>query len=385
MFWLADFLDQPPSQLVQTLHDQAQQPGTRDPIVLWLDVNGWPKPRFLSFVSDRILTGGSEIDLQEAIRAVLDFYLNLRMAAAFALRVRRFAKARGIPMSNAIEDWAFWEHGYPDFRSVPELELDMIKERIEELRSLYDAGRKVLQAQRGKARSAGGIRVPAPILDSPLRSPEAARIHWGEGEPLRERQAESLWVGMPRSQREDLSEGDQVVALRLDCVTTHLAAWLALPPEKIIQKIAQAAGEVSASGRVLLWLDVLEEPPGALIFEGESIIHAFISGGTLASGHAWEINRKKAAELIAEQKLHLRRAAVYAAWVEARAKRRGISVEDWIQMDALATYGFAEEMDVPEEASSAIKNWRSELLELYKIGLFVLEAGQPHSRRRRRR
>lgn len=176
-----------------------------------------------------------------------------------------------------------------------------------------------------------------------------------------------------------------MVALRLDCVTTHLAAWLALPPEEIAEKVARASKEVSAAGRVLLWLDVLEEPLGALIFEGESILHAFSVGGALASGHAWKISKEKAAELIAEQKLHLRRAAVYAAWVEAGAKRKRVSVEEWIRMDALATYGFAEERDVPEEASGAIKDWRSELLELYKAGLFVLEAGQPRSRRRRRR
>jgi hypothetical protein len=380
MFWLADFLNHPPSKLVQALHDRAQRQGTWYLPVLFLDVNGWPEPRFLRFVSDRIFAGASKIDLQEAVRVVLDFYLNLRMAAAFVLRVQHFAKARGIPMNDVIDTWTLWEHGYSGFRDVPERELDMIEERIETLRSLYAAGEKVLRAQQGKERSAGGIRVPTPILNGPLRSPEVVRIHWGEGEPLRERQPESLWVDMPRSQRADLSEGDQVVALRLDCVTTHLAAWLALPPEEIVGEVARASREVSAAGRVLLWLDVLGEQLGALIFEGESILHTSIADGTLE-----EISKEEATGLIAERTLHLRRAAVYAAWVEAGAKRRRVSVEDWIQMDALATYGFAEEENVPEEASGAIENRRSELLKFYKTGLFVLEAGQSRSRRRRGR
>jgi hypothetical protein len=43
-------------------------------------------------------------------------------------------------------------------------------------------------------------------------------------------------------------------------------------------------------------------------------------------------------------------------------------------LDALATFGFAEGKDVPDEALGAIKGKQSELLELYNAGLFVLEA-----------
>jgi hypothetical protein len=71
--------------------------------------------------------------------------------------------------------------------------------------------------------------------------------------------------------------------------------------------------------------------------------------------------------------LGLRRAAVYAALAEAKAKRRR-NVEDWIRLGTLATFGFAKGKDVPDEAWAAIGEKKSELSELYETGLFVLEA-----------
>jgi hypothetical protein len=160
--------------------------------------------------------------------------------------------------------------------------------------------------------------------------------------------------------------------------TTHLAAWLALPPEQIFEKIRQAVGKTPEIERVLLGLEVPKEstegPIDAIIFERESVFFAFVVGGSISTGHAWEISQEEAVELIAEWKLRLRRAAVYAALVEAGAKQQNLEPGAWIRLDALATFGFAKEEDVPSEVLGAIEERQSELLELYETGLFVLEA-----------
>jgi hypothetical protein len=59
--------------------------------------------------------------------------------------------------------------------------------------------------------------------------------------------------------------------------------------------------------------------------------------------------------MVAERKLRLRRAAVYAAWVESEAKRHGISADDLIRLDAMATYGFAEEGAYPRRHGASLR------------------------------
>jgi hypothetical protein len=385
MFWLADFLHQSPGKLVQTLHEQAKQvDATQDPIELCLDVGGWPKPKSLYFISDLILEGGHErsreVDLQSAVGIVLDFYLNLRMAAAFALRAQRLAETRGLPTDGAIEAWAIWEHGYSSLESVSSHELGMIGKRIEELRVLHSAGQQVLQAQEDKKRGAGKIRVPARILDATPRPPEETGIRWGEGEPLQAQRLGSFFKAMLRSKRVLSFEEGQIAAMLFKGTTTHLAAWLALPPEQIFEKIRQAVGKTPETERVLLGLDVVEEPLedpiGAIIFEREGVFFSFVVGGSIASGHVWEISQEEAVDLIAEWKLRLRRAAVYAAWVESEAKRHGISADDLIRLDAMAAYGFAEEGGIPKEARGVIEDKQSELSGLRRAGLFVLNLSQ---------
>jgi hypothetical protein len=372
MFWLADFLHQSPVELVQTLHEEArQQTGSQDPIELCLDVSGWPRPKFLRFVSDLIFAGPSEtglvyeIGLQEAEAIATDFCLNLRMAAALALRVQNFAEAHGMDVDKAIEDWAFWEAGYSGLSNMDDRELGMIQSRIQTLRILYNAGREVLKAQEGKRRGAGRIRVPKSVLSMAPRPPEEMGIRWGAGETPNGWDAKRLRVDAPRP----------------GSFVTHLAAWLALPPEEIVERIARVAEEASPAGYAILGLDAPDtpkDPRGALIFERGSIFLAFIVGETIAHNSIVEASKEKAAELIAEWKLLLRRAAVYAALVGAKAKRRHNS-EDWIRLDALATFGFDKEEDAPSEALGTIEEKRSELFGLYETGLFVLEACQGQS------
>jgi len=369
MFQLADFIHQSPSKLVQFLHEEAQQQGQKqDPIMLWLDVDGWPKPKFLHFASDLIFAGPSEtglvyeIGLQEAEAIATDFYLNLRMAAALALRVQRFAEAHGMNVDRAIEDWAFWEAGYSGLSNMDDRELGMIRSRIQTLRILYNAGREVLKAQEGKRRGAGRIRVHESVLSMAPRPPEEMGIRWGAGETPNGWDAKRLRVDAPRP----------------GSFVTHLAAWLALPPNEIVERIARVAEEASPAGCAVLGLDAPDtpkDPRGALIFERGSIFLAFIVGETIAHNPVVEASKEKAAELIAERKLFLRRAAVYAALVGAKAKRRH-NAEDWIRLDAMATFGFAKGEGVPDEAWVAIEEKKSELFELYETGLFVLEACQ---------
>jgi hypothetical protein len=223
MFWLADFLHQSPGKLVQTLHEQAQQGNeTQDPIELCLDVGGWPKPKSLYFISDLILEMGHErnheVDLQSAVGIVLDFYLNLRMAAAFALRAQRLAETRGLPTDGAIEAWALWEHGYSGLEGVSDHELGMIGKRIEELKALHSVGQQVLRAQEGKEQGAGKICVPAPTLDAIPRPP--ARIRWGKGEPLQARRAGSFFAAMLRHERGWSFEEGQIAAMLFKGTTT---------------------------------------------------------------------------------------------------------------------------------------------------------------------
>ncbi|MFZ8842774.1 hypothetical protein [Thermoflexus sp.] len=385
MFWLADFLHRSPGELVRALHEQAKRRHeTQDPIELCLDVGGWPEPKSLYFISDLILEGdherSREVDLQSAVGIALDFYLNLRMAAAFALRAQRLAETRGLPTDGAIEAWALWEHGYSGPEDVPDRELDMIGKRIEELRALHSAGRQVLRAQEGKKRGAGRIRVPALILDAPPRPPEETGVRWGNGEPLQAQRLGSFFKAMLRPGRALSFEEGQIAAMLFKGTTTHLAAWLALPPEQIFEKIRQAVGKTPEIERALLGLDVVEEPLedpiGAIVFEREGVFFAFVVGGSIAGGHAWEISQEEAVERIAEWKLRLRRAAVYAAWAESEAKRHGVSADDLIRLDAMAAYGFAEERGIPEEARGVIEGKRSELSELRRAGLFVLDVSK---------
>jgi hypothetical protein len=379
MLWLADFLHQSPSKLVHTLYEEAQQQaGSQDPIELCLDVSGWPARKSIHFISDLILEGGREVDLQSAVGIVLDFYLNLRMAAAFALRTQRLAETHGLSTDGAIEAWALWEHGYSSLRGMSDHELGMIEKRIQELRTLHSVGQQVLQAQEGKEPGAGEIRVPNPILDAIPRP--SARICWCKGELFQARRAGSFSAAILRSKRGWSFEEGQIAAMLFKGTTTHLAAWLALPPEQIFEKIRQAVGKTPEIERVLLGLDApkesTEDPIGAIIFEREGVFFASVVGGFIASGHTWEISQENAIELITEWKLRLRRAAMYAEWVESGAKRHGISADDLIRLDAMATYGFAEEGGIPGEARGVIEDKQSELSELRRAGLFVLNVSQ---------
>jgi hypothetical protein len=127
MLLLAHFIHQSPSELVQFLHEEAQRQGQKqDPIVLWLDVDGWPKAMFLRFASDLIFAGPSKIDLpsetdpsskddliseislQKAELIALDFYLNLRMAAALAIRIRHFRETHGCTSTRQSKTGPCW-------------------------------------------------------------------------------------------------------------------------------------------------------------------------------------------------------------------------------------------------------------------------------------
>jgi hypothetical protein len=371
MIWLMDFLDQSPSTIVQTLHKEAQQQvGTQIPFVLQLDASAWPEPKVLCFKSKIVLTGSfadghlSPVDLQTAKLIALDFYLKLRAAAAFALKAQHFAEAHGMDVDKAFEAWACWEAGYPDLSDARDFDLDMILGRAVKLCALHKAGQQVIRAQKGKDQGTPGIRVPDLVLSALPRPPKEIGILWSAGEMPRGWDAKRLRVDASRL------EGAHQVDV------THLAAWLAFSPKEIVGRIARDVERAPPAKLVVLGLDppsTAIEPRGALIFEKGGVFPASIVGEAISRAHE-AISVEEAARLIAERKQSLRRAAVYAALAEASAKQHGIKPKDWIRLDALATFGFAEGKDVPDEALGAIKGKQSELLELYNAGLFVLEA-----------
>lgn len=373
MIWLVDFLDQSPGMIIRTLHKEAQQQvEAQIPLVLQLDASAWPEPKVLCFKSKLILTGSfadghlSPVDLQTATLITLDFYLKLRMAAAFALKVQRFAEAHGMDVDKAFEAWACWEAGYSDLSDAHDFDLDMILSRAVKLSALHKAGQQVLRAQKGKDQGPRGIRVPDPILSALPRPPKEIGILWGAGETPRGWNARRLRVDVSR-----LEEGHQVDV-------THLAAWLAFSPKEIVGRIAGDVERASLAKRVVLELDppsTAIEPRGALVFEKGGVFPASIVGKDIACARE-AISAEEAAKLIADRKQSLRRAAAYAALAEAGARQHGIKPEAWIRLDAMAAFGFAERKDVPDEALGAIKGKQSELLELYNAGLFVLGACQ---------
>ncbi len=365
MIRLMDFLDQSPSRIVQTLHKEARL-GTQIPLVLQLDASAWPEPKVLCFKSKLILTGSfvdghlSPVDLQGATFIALDFHLKLRTAAAFALKVQRFAEAHGLDIDKAFEAWACWEAGYSDLSDARDFDLDMVLSRTVRLCALHKAGQEVLRAQKAK----DGIRVPDPVLSALPRPPKEIGIPWSAGETPRGWDAKRLRVDASQPE-----EGHKVDV-------THLAAWLAFSPREIVGRIAKDVEGAPSAKRVVLGLDPPNteiEPRGALIFEKGGVFLASIVGEDIARAHE-PISMEEAARLIAEWKQSLRRAAVYAALAEASAKQQSIRPKDWIRLDALATFGFAERTDVPDEALGAIREKWSEPLELYNAGLFVLEA-----------
>jgi hypothetical protein len=260
----------------------------------------------------------------------------------------------------AVEAWPCWEVGYADVFGIPGRELAMV---LDPFWAMYEAGRWILQFRGGKEQSVGGIRVPEPILRAPVRPPEELGIRWGSGKILWEWDPQRFWVRIPPSE-----EGRALV--------THLALWLDLPPEVIVERIMRPEDPLS-DWYVILGLDspyTRTNPLDALIFERGRVFRALVVGKTVDRDHAEEISKERAAELVAERKLYLRRAAVYAAWAEASAQRYWIDLRKWIHLDALATFGFAKEEDAPGEVLSAIEEKRSELFRLYETGLFVLEA-----------
>jgi hypothetical protein len=367
-----DFLNRSPSEIVQTLHKEAQQQArTQVPLVLQLDASAWPEPGVLCFKSKLILAGRfaddrlSLVDLQKAVLITLDFYLKLRMAAAFALKVQRFAEMHSIDADKVFETWACWEAGYSDLSDARDFDQDMILSRAVKLHALHEAGQQVLRAQKGKDQDTRGIRVPDSVLGALPRPPKEIGILWSAGKTPRKWDAKKLRVDVSR-----LEESHQADV-------THLAAWLAFSPKEIVGEIARDVEGASSAKRVVLGLDppnTATKPRNALIFEKMGIFLAPIAGGAITRAHA--ISAGEAARLIAEWKQHLRRAAVYAALVGASAKQRNINPKNWIRSDALATFGFVEGRDVPDEALGAIRSKRSELIELYNAGLFVLEACQ---------
>jgi hypothetical protein len=304
----------------------------------------------LTFAPGRVVAEGTEeISQTEARDSVLTAYLQLREAAALALRMLEHRKIRKGP-SEGSYDWTAWEHGLVNIFPPSRSEQQLLERRLFEIRDLRGTGEKLIAINERIAKKTV-FRIPAAVESFPPL-PQETGIAWSAEVPLRG----------PNPH-------------------TRLAEWLDVPAERIVEAHANASRERGVL-EVLLELDVIGvtdvtgKMPRALRFENG---HIFLIDPDLNKAET-EIEEDYAVQLVAKSKLDLRRAAVYAAWVGATAAQRGISEEELIHLDALATYGYAKKEDVPPMAHRALEVQRAELTMLYWTGLRVLEVCQRAAR-----
>jgi hypothetical protein len=262
-------------------------------------------------------------------------YLRLRQAAALARKMRKHGRIQKDPVEGS-RDWTAWEHGYASVLPPSSSERQLLERRLQEIRDLHEMGERLLGVHRRS------IRIPAAVIGFPPR-PRKSGIAWSAGVPLRE----------PH-------------------VRTHLAEWLDVPAEEIVQTLANASRE----REILLALEFMGEDPRALRFDGGRV--SFIDIGLDRTPKA--VEEGQAVQLVAESKLKLRRAAVYAAWVRDTAARQGISEERLIRLDAMGTCGYADEKDIPSILDGLVGDRQTVLTVLYRTGLRVLEACQRAAR-----
>jgi hypothetical protein len=300
--------------------------------------------RDLIFAPDRVVAeDAEEIPQEEAWDSILEAYLQLREAAAFALRM---LSNRRVPKDSisGSHKWVAWEHGLVHIFPPSRSEQQLLERRLHEVHGRRDLGVGLIAFNERIARKTV-FQIPEAVKSFPPLSQELG-IPWSAGVPL---------------------EGP--------APRTQLAKWLDVSAEEIVQAHASASRREGVI-EVLMELDVTGvagvtvtgKKPRALRFENG---HIFLIDPDLDKAET-EIKEEHAVRLVANSKLGLRRAAVYAAWVKATAKQKGISEQELIHLGALATYGYAKKEDVPPAVHPAIEVQLAELTMLYQTGLRVL-------------
>jgi hypothetical protein len=304
----------------------------------------------LTFAPGRVVAEGTEeISQKEARDSVLGAYLQLREAAALARRMLEHRKIRKDP-SEGSYSWTAWEHGLVNIFPPSRSEQQLLERRFHEIRDLRRTGEKLVALNERIAKKTV-FWIPSAVKSFPPL-PREVGISWSAGVPL---------------------QGPN------PC--TQLAEWLDVPAERIVQAHANASREMGVL-EVLLELDVIDvmdvigKAPRALYLENG---HIFLIDPGLDKAKA-EIKEDYAVQLVAKSKLDLRRAAVYAAWAGTAATQQRISEQELIDLDALATYGYAKKEDAPPVVHRAIEVQRAELTMLYWTGLRVLEVCQRAAR-----
>jgi hypothetical protein len=302
--------------------------------------------RHLIFAPGRVVAEGmEEISEKEARDSVLGAYLQLREAAGLARRMLEHRRIRKDPLDSG-RDWTAWEHGLINIFPPSRSEQRLLERRSLDVGDLLEVGARLIAHNERIARKTV-FRIPEVVRSFPP-SPREVGIAWSAGVPL---------------------QGPNP--------HTQLVEWLDVPAEEIVRAHINASRERGIL-ELLLVLDVIDvagvmgKGPRALRFENG---HIFFIDPNLGKATT-EIEEDYAVQLVAENKLELRRAAVYAAWVEITTKQNGISEQELIQLDALATYGYAKKEDVPPAAHRAIEVQRAKLSMLHWAGLRVLEACQ---------
>jgi hypothetical protein len=304
----------------------------------------------LTFAPGRVIAEGTEeIPQTEARDSVLTAYLQLREAAALALRMLEHGKIQKDPGEGSY-NWTAWEHGLVNIFPPSRSEQQLLERRFFEIRDLRGTGEELISINERIAKKTV-FQIPAAVESFPPL-PQETGIAWSTGVPLRG----------PNPH-------------------TQLAEWLDVPAERIVQAHANASRERGVL-EVLLELDVIGvtdvtgKMPHALHFENG---HIFLIGPGLNKAKT-EIEEDYAVQLVAKSKLDLRRAAVYAAWVGTAATQQRISEQELIDLDALATYGYTKKENAPPVVHRAIEVQRAELTMLYWTGLRVLKVCQRAAR-----
>jgi hypothetical protein len=348
-----DLFAEDPEKVVREFWHQAEKEATP---ALILYPKGWAQPnqsperlvfsKEYSEVSISLSAEGrvEKVSFEMAIRMVATAQLLMRRAAVFALEVQRLALERGFSSEDeAVLACSHWAHGYnwPD-KSVPPQEGSRIEIWANDHLWFYHRGQEVLQALQDQDFLSKAIQAPSGVSAWILKPPDELGIQWP-----------------PAPRKDSLS------------FLTNLDKWLAVPPLEIVQTLVEAAQREKC---VTLILNMAGNPVAGLDFHRDGSVIGFYDMGGYWKKDNWRENGDGIADLLAEEKLALRRAVVRAAAIRHLVKDRGLSLKKVALLIALAEYGFSWLYDVPRAGRFLIREAADQHLAILQDGMYVLEA-----------
>jgi len=352
-----DLFAEDPEKIVREFWLQAEKGAA---LALILYPKGWTQPdqsperlvfsKDYSEVSISLSAEGhvEKVSFEMAVRRVATAQLLMRRAAGFALAIKRLKQERGFSSEGeAVLACSHWEHGYswPD-KNIPPQEGSRIEIWANDHLWFYHRGQEVLQAIQDQDFLSEVIQAPPDVSAWILRPPGELGIRW------------------PPAPRDSLS------------FQTSLDEWLAVPPLEIVRALAEAAQREKC---VTLILTMAGSPVAGLDFHRDGSVIGFYDMGGYWKKDNWRENGDGIADLLAEEKLALRRAVVRAVAFRHLVKDRGLSLKEVARLIALAEYGFSWLYDVPEAGRYLIREAADQHLAILQEGMCVLEAWEQDS------